>query len=124
MIHTPVVLGFGIFLLSTLELMSKLQLQINDSDDLLVFVDPFGEIIDITYLNGVYKFRSKINNSTKSYKCITNNLICPLTQDIIPLNTNVRELNCNHIFTQNNIDIWLRKNNSCPICRTIVFSKK
>ena len=123
MIYVPVIFGMGVVLLSTLELLSQFNLRINESNDLLITIDHFGDIINITYINQNCNSKKKINEFTKSYKCKNNTLICPLTQDYIPINSQVRELNCSHVFTQNNIDIWLKKNNSCPICRNIVFSK-
>jgi hypothetical protein len=66
------------------------------------------------------------NNNTNKIitkdKCIdihiendTNNNICPITYEkiVIPYS-----LQCGHIFEKESIEKWLKKNNSCPICRT------
>ena len=43
--------------------------------------------------------------------------ICPITLEQI---TNPKALQCAHIFEESAIDDWLRSNNTCPLCRTVI----
>ena len=46
-------------------------------------------------------------------------IMCPICLDnmLDPLTTK-----CNHIFCYSCLSVWLNKNNTCPICRTILRS--
>ena len=55
------------------------------------------------------KYKSKDDN-TKNEDC----LIC---MEKLKNNDEIRRLPCMHIFHKNEIDIWLKTKDSCPICR-------
>jgi hypothetical protein len=42
---------------------------------------------------------------------------CAICIENIKLNSDVRIMNCNHIFHTDCLDKWLIKNKTCPICR-------
>lgn len=62
------------------------------------------EIIDNSKELRFHNFFIKCNSSD----------ICPISQDLMiePV-----ILNCNHIFDKQNIILWYKNNDSCPICR-------
>ncbi|KAI1718130.1 ring finger domain-containing protein [Ditylenchus destructor] len=48
---------------------------------------------------------------------------CATCMDTFKLNENVAQLECQHIFHRECIEPWLRKRNTCPICRSVVDPK-
>lgn len=73
-----------------------------------------------------YYFQEKIIKKKKinpSYlnlipieKC-NKNIQCAICSEEIKINSNIIKLNCNHIFHEICIKIWLKENYICPICR-------
>ena len=49
-------------------------------------------------------------------KC-NKNIQCAICSEEIKINSNIIKLNCNHIFHEFCIKIWLKENYICPICR-------
>lgn len=62
--------------------------------------------------------KSKENKIQKFFTNCDSKDNCPISQDT-PINP--VKLNCEHIFDKENIIIWLKKNNSCPVCRNTFF---
>lgn len=52
---------------------------------------------------------------------LNNRKVCPICFDVIEDDCSL--LNCNHIYHSKCINIWLKDNNTCPICRSIVNNK-
>lgn len=50
-------------------------------------------------------------------------ITCSICLDNIP-NSDIKELRCNHKFHRNCINIWLRENNTCPLCRQFQGSNR
>ena len=50
-------------------------------------------------------------------------ITCSICLDNIP-NSDIKELRCNHKFHRNCINIWLRENNTCPLCRQLQGSNR
>ena len=73
--------------------------------------------------NNIINSIENINKFTKVEVCNSEDEICSITQESIPLGSEIRILSCNHKFTKDKIDIWLGKNNTCPICRDIVIKE-
>ena len=118
MIEIPIILGSVILFAATREVFfKKPQNNADNNQELFIITDQYGEIVRIYNSNRIINSDQKINNYTTVFKCDDENIICPLTQEKIPLNTEIRKLKCNHLFTKDRIDIWLRQNNTCPICR-------
>jgi hypothetical protein len=44
---------------------------------------------------------------------------CPICMET--LNSNLKELACQHVFHESCIDRWLESHNTCPVCRTELF---
>ena len=64
-----------------------------------------------------------IDDYTKK-KIITNNDMdfCSISLEKIKKGDEIRILNCNHYFLKEYIDIWLKHNPNCPLCRkSIIF---
>ena len=124
MIEIPIILGIGIMAAAAREVLCK-KPRYNDDNiqDVLVIIDQYGDIVRIYHdENRIINSVNKINNNTTVYLCDDPSTICPLTQELIPLNTEIRQLNCGHFFTKERIDIWLGQNNTCPICRDEVIT--
>jgi len=51
-----------------------------------------------------------------------NRNVCSICFENINPNDSLK-LSCNHIFHSSCINMWISKKNTCPICRSIVFSK-
>ena len=121
MIEIPIIVGslIGIFLVR--ELCKKRNHDINNSDNLIVFIDGYGQIVRVnrTITNRINTIES-INKYTETYIC-DDNITCAITQENIPIGVEVRRLPCNHNFTKSEIDIWLQQNNNRPICREDVI---
>ena len=51
------------------------------------------------------------------------NDICPITRDRFYMNQTVyMTRRCRHIFNKSALNMWLERNNTCPYCRTNIFS--
>jgi len=123
MIEIPIVLGSCMFFYLIRELFKKRHRNLDETqNNVLVFVDQNGRIISMTRNeNNIINPIEKINNYTNVETCKTNEEICCITQEFIPIGTKIRTLPCNHKFTKEKIDIWLNENSTCPICRKVVF---
>jgi hypothetical protein len=123
MLEIPIILGIGIIIAAIREVFFKKPLyNDNNREEIIIIVDQFGEIVRIYYdKDRIINSANKINNNTIVYLCDDETNICPLTQETIPLNTEIRKLNCGHFFTKERIDIWLGQNNKCPLCRENVI---
>ena len=42
---------------------------------------------------------------------------CPICLDNYQVNRDIMNLDCNHIFHHDCINLWLKDNNTCPQCR-------
>ncbi len=42
---------------------------------------------------------------------------CVICLDDIDIFENIKNLNCNHKFHKECIDLWLQEKNTCPLCR-------
>ena len=125
MIEIPIILGscMCFFLLREL-FKTKNRNQTQPENNLIVFIDQYGRVISMTRNeNNIINSIEKINKFTKLELCNSEDEICCITQECIPLGSEVRVLPCNHKFTKDKIDIWLGENNSCPICREIVIKE-
>ncbi|MFH4976133.1 hypothetical protein AB6A40_002842 [Gnathostoma spinigerum] len=49
---------------------------------------------------------------------------CTTCMEIFKLNEQVAQLNCQHIFHRDCILPWLRRHNTCPICRQVIDATK
>jgi len=123
MIEIPIVLGSCMFFYLIRELFKKRHRNSNETqNNVLVFVDQNGRVISMTRNeNNIINSIEKINNFTQVATCDSEEETCCITQENIPIGTEMRILPCNHKFTKNKIDIWLSENNTCPICRKVVF---
>ena len=65
----------------------------------------------------IFNNQEKINKATKRFITDVDKEMCIFSQEIIFKGNEVRQLNCGHYFKLENIDKWLKTNNSCPICR-------
>jgi hypothetical protein len=63
--------------------------------------------------------KSKSVLKLKHFAVTINTYECPICMDEI--NTDVLITNCGHHFCQKCMDVWLNKNNTCPICRNIIL---
>ena len=74
-------------------------------------------------LKNCYKTIKKCYNLNKKTKRIKNkdleNFIieCSICLEQYKLNEKIIQLDCDHIFHKECLNLWLKKNNSCPICR-------
>ena len=64
---------------------------------------------------------NKITDNTQVYFSKKHMDLCAISLEKIKIGDEIRELKCKHVFKKNNIDIWLSKNNTCPVCRKIVY---
>lgn len=48
---------------------------------------------------------------------------CPITFERLKFGDTIVEFACGHIAKKNNMNIWLRYNNYCPVCRNIIFNR-
>ena len=49
------------------------------------------------------------------------NDICPITRETFTPEQNVMMIaQCKHIFNKPNLNMWLRRNNTCPSCRALI----
>lgn len=48
--------------------------------------------------------------------------ICSICHE--KLDSDTTKTNCNHIYHKNCLDIWLKNNNSCPLCRNSLSTSK
>jgi len=125
MIEIPIILGSCMCFFLIRELFKKRSTnQTHPQNNLIVFLDQNGRIVSMTRNeNNIINSIEKINKFTKVELCNSDDEICCITQESIPLGTEIRILPCNHKFTKDKIDIWLGENNSCPICRDIVIKE-
>ena len=125
MIEIPIIAGSCMFLYLIRELFKKRARNVIETqDNIIVFLDQNGRVISLTRNeNNIINSIEKINNFTKVEICNSEDNICCITQEKIPLGSEVRILPCNHKFTKEKIDIWLSENNTCPICREIVIKE-
>ena len=122
MIEIPIILGFCMMAYATREVFFK-NPPYHLGEQVIIITDQYGDVIRIyADESRIINSMKKINNNTTISLCDTENEICPLTQENIPINTPIRKLNCGHTFTKDRIDIWLRQNNTCPLCRDIVIN--
>tara|TARA_Y100000813_G_C24084282_1_gene314959 strand:+ start:79 stop:459 length:381 start_codon:yes stop_codon:yes gene_type:complete len=125
MIEIPIILGSCMCLFLLRELFkTKNRNQTQPENNLIVFIDQYGRVISMTRNeNNIINSIEKINKFTKLELCNSEDEICCITQESIPLGSEVRVLPCNHKFTKDKIDIWLAENNTCPICREVVIKE-
>ena len=124
MIEIPIIFGscMCFFLLRELFRKTRNRNQTQPENNLIVFLDQHGRVISMTRNeNNIINSIEKINKFTKIDICNSDDEICCITQECIPIGSEMRVLPCNHKFTKDKIDIWLGENNSCPICREIVI---
>ena len=59
-----------------------------------------------------------IINTNDTPQELVNKLFCPITHSFLikPVITN-----CNHIFSKKELLYWLKQNDTCPLCRSIIF---
>ena len=121
MIEIPIIIGSCMCFFILIELLKKRN-QTQSQNNLIVFIDQYGRVISMTRNeNNIINSIKKINTFTKVKVCNSEDEVCCITQDYIPIGSEIRVLPCNHKFTKDKIDIWLGENNSCPICREIVI---
>uniref|UniRef100_A0A915DNU6 RING-type domain-containing protein n=1 Tax=Ditylenchus dipsaci TaxID=166011 RepID=A0A915DNU6_9BILA len=66
---------------------------------------------------------SRIPMTEVTAKQVENGTQCATCMDTFALNEKVAKLDCQHIFHQPCIEPWLKKRNTCPICRQVVDPK-
>ena len=64
----------------------------------------------------------EMHNAVSTYEIVDGeDIICPITQENIPVGQEVQELPCGHKFSKD-IFIWIEVKNKCPICRNNIIS--
>ena len=80
------------------------------------------------FSNIYYLLKNKISNNKYNIKeeryspniHVCNS--CPITMENFTTNDIISILPCNHIFSKNAIQEWLKKHTTCPICRYEVYT--
>ena len=60
---------------------------------------------------------SQIDKKTISYEELLNDINCTICLEEFNNDEEIIKLKCNHLFHSKCIDDWIKKNQSCPLCR-------
>lgn len=74
----------------------------------------------LNYVNsdGLNIIELRENTTLETFQGEESSELCTICHEYISTNEIVRKINnCNHIFHQNCIDIWLESHSKCPLCR-------
>ena len=122
MIEIPLIIGtlIIVYIIKKINAICKSLNRINTENQIIFIMLDIDSLVSLQNKYNIKNSINKINVNSIIYKCNDDKSFCSLTQDIIPINEDIRVLKCDHYFTKMQIDIWLMSNNVCPVCRQFV----